>query len=321
MNRNTLIVAILALLAIVGAYFLGRAEVSGAPSPSGADTDAERATQAQAAGASASPAPPPAIVKGATLPPPGTPLKDMFASLQARANAGDANAASRLVRELDRCNRLGDAESNTAAATNELTRNKTDGMTPAQLRTYQTLLDTMEVRQDVLRKNQAICAGVTDAMRETLVPNIAQAARLGDEDARSCYLDRGPLYDPASLLKHPESLRSYAGNARSMIDAGLAAGDWRVVDLLQRAYQPGEQDLLAGMLGADPVQHYRYLKLYRLGAEPHRVAKLDQQIAQATAGLTSAQLVDADAWAQDRLRGFQESSTSATPEGWETCAF
>ena len=161
--------------------------------------------------------------------------------MRARAAGGYADAAKRLLRDLYRCSRLHSSKWTSDGATNDLTRKSTDGMSAAQLRTYQLQLDAMELRQQGVRKNQELCAGVSDKMLEALVPSIAQAARLGDEQARACYLDRGPLYDARSLLKHPESLRNYGNAASALIDSGLAAGDWRVVDLLQQAYEPGAQ--------------------------------------------------------------------------------
>lgn len=258
---------------------------------------------------------------GDPLPPHDAPLKSTFAELQARANAGDAAAASRLFRDVNRCNRLRGSEWKNSSASDDLTSRKTDGMTPEQLRTYQILLDAMEVRQQGVRKTQEQCAGVSDEMLGSLVPNIAQAAKLGDEDARACYLGSGPLYDSRSLIDRPDALQSYRSDAQSMIDAGLAAGDWRVVDLLQQAYEPGAQGLLAGVVGTDPVQHYRYLKLYRLGAEEHRVAQLDHQLAAAAANMTPAQIADADEWAQSNVQKFRGPSTAGTPQGWDACAF
>ncbi|MBO9663747.1 hypothetical protein [Dokdonella sp.] len=259
--------------------------------------------------------------RGDPLPPSNAPLRDTFAGLQARANAGDAAAASRLFRDVNRCSRLRGSEWKNSGASDDLTSKKTEGMTPEQLRTYQILLDAMELRQQGVRESQNFCDDASQAMLDSLVPNIAQAARLGDEDARACYLGRGPLYDSRSLIDHPDALQTYRSDAKSMIDAGLAAGDWRVVDLLQQAYEPGAQGLLAGVVGTDPVQHYRYLKLYRLGAEQHRVAQLDRQIAAAAANLTPAQVAEADEWAQSNLQNFRGPSTAGTPQGWEACAF
>lgn len=324
MNKKALLILCAFLAATLGAYLLGRA----GPETSQTDTAVEDPAVV-AAEQTPGKSPPStirstsaAVTLGGRLPAPGVPLKDTFIELQARANAGDAVAATRLFRDLDRCNRLRGSEWRNKGVTGDLASKKTAGMSPEQLRTYQILFDTMKVRQQSVHENQALCAGASDEMLDTLVPNLAQAARLGDEDARACYLGRGPLYDARSLLAHPESLQAYRNNTSAMMEAGLAAGDWRVVDLLQQAYEPGAQSLLAGLVGADPVQHYRYLRLYRLGAEHHRIARLDQQLAAAAANLTPVQLADANEWAQTTLRGnFKGDSTSATPQGWEACAF
>ncbi|WP_226469367.1 hypothetical protein [Luteimonas panaciterrae] len=324
MNPRRWLVVGAVLIAITGAYFLGRI---GAPKPppivrtgiAVGDAGTEAAPGKLQASAAKSVI---GIVKGAPLPAPGTPLKDTFADLQARANNGDVGAATRLYHDLSKCSHLRGSEWKNAGEANDLTSKKTENMTPAQLRTYQAILSAMELRQQADRKNQELCDGVGDEMLGSLVDNIAQAARLGDEDARACYLGQGPLYDARSMLKHPESLRNYRSNASALIEAGLTAGDWRVVDLLQQAYEPGSQSLLAGLVGADPVQHYRYLKLYRLGAEQHRVARLDQQLAAVASNLTSGQLAEADEWAQRTLQdNFEGSSTNTTPPGWEACEF
>lgn len=324
MNPRRWLIVGAVLIAITGAYFLGRI---GAPKPppivrtgiAVGDAGTEAAPGKLQASAAKSVI---GIVKGAPLPAPGTPLKDTFADLQARANNGDVGAATRLYHDLSKCSHLRGSEWKNAGEANDLTSKKTENMTPAQLRTYQAILSAMELRQQADRKNQELCDGVGDEMLGSLIDNIAQAARLGDEDARACYLGQGPLYDARSMLKHPESLRNYRSNASALIEAGLTAGDWRVVDLLQQAYEPGSQSLLAGLVGADPVQHYRYLKLYRLGAEPHRAARLDQQLAAVASNLTSGQLAEADEWAQRTLQdNFEGSSTNTTPPGWEACEF
>ena len=321
MKRKHLIMACTALVAVAGVYALGRWSATSAAS--------SRAPEARDAGMSqtdalpsGSAAPATRRIKGGPLPPSTAPLGTTFADLQARANAGDADAARRLVHDLDRCGRLRAAEWNNAGTTNTLLERKTEGMNAAQLRTYQALLDAMEVRQQAADKNRELCGGVDDKMLDTLVANIAQAARLGDADARACYLGQGPLYNVRSLLEHPGVLQSYRRDATAMIESGVAAGDWRVVDLLQRAYEPGAQGLLAGMLGSDPAQHYRYLKLYRLGAEPHRASQLDRQIAAVAASLPPEQRYEADRWAQTAFKeSFSGPSTTTTPQGWDACTF
>lgn len=324
-RRDAALVAV--MFAVAGAaYFMGRSNAPSSRASVVAAHDPSQGGSGSRVPSGKSPGPSgsrPAVVarKGDPLPPIGAPLKDTFADLQARANAGDAAAAARLFRDVNRCNRLRGSEWKNVGASDELTGRKTEGMTPEQLRTYQILLDAMELRQRTVSENQKFCADASPQMLDSLVPNIAQAARLGDEDARACYLGRGPLYDSRGLLEHPESLQSYRDDARSLIESGLAAGDWRVVDLLQQAYEPGAQGLLAGVVGTDPAQHYRYLKLYRLGAEDHRVAQIDRQLAAAAANLSPAERAQADEWAQSNLPNFRGPSTAGTPQGWDACAF
>lgn len=325
MNPRAPLIACIGLAIALAAYFLGRAQApapaviaesvaAGMASPSKSANTAKRSTAANSSAARM-----PGI---GPLPAADVPLKDTFADLQARAAAGDAAAATRLARDLGRCRRLRSMLWKTAGTAGDLVGKKTDGMSDAQLRTYQILLDSMAQRQQDVQKTKDLCAGVDDDMLAALVPSLAQAAQLGDVDARACYLSRGPTLDARTLLDRPDLLQNYRGAASSMIEAGLAAGDWRVVDLLTRAYEPGAQDLLAGLVGADPVQHYRYLKLYRLGAEPFRIAALDRQLAAAAASLAPAQTADADAWAQATYTAnFKGPSTAVAPQGWNPCSF
>lgn len=318
MGRSRLIIGVCAVLAaIAGAYWTGRMSAPATP-PVAAGAFAAPDDEAPVAGPAAAV---PGRASGA-MPALGTPLQRTFSQLQARADGGDADAARRLVRDLDRCRQLLAREWNDNAASERLVSRDPDGMSPAQLRTYQHLLDALETRRQGVREDRELCAGVDQAMLDSLARNIALAARLGDETARACYLARGPLYDARGLLAHPESLRTYRNDATAMIQSGLAAGDWRVVDLLRQAYRPGGQGLLAAVVGTDPAQYYRYLKLYRLGAEPHRVDRIDQELAMAANELDAAQRAQADEWAERTLRrDFHGASTGATPEGWEPCAF
>lgn len=316
------LLAVLVLGAIAGAYLFGRKEGASAPAapaplaaaerPVGGAPGSHLATVAEASLR---------FDRGARLPPTGAPLKSVYAQLQAQANAGDGRAAARLLRDLSRCSRQRAIEWSTMRNTHDLTEQKTEHLSAAQLRTYQALLDTAAIRQRDVDEGRTLCEGVGDEVLDTLNANLAQAARLGDADARACYLSRGPLYDTRGLLKQPGALGVYRQQASKLIQVGLAAGDWRVVDLLQSAYEPGAQGMLAGLVGSDPYQHYRYLKLYRLGAESFRTAQIDRQLARAGAALSPAQRDQADEWAQTTLReNFHGDSTAGTPQGWDACA-
>ncbi|MEG3792093.1 hypothetical protein V1318_18405 [Lysobacter sp. CCNWLW3] len=317
-----LLLVCLALTAVVAAYLFGRKD--GAAGPGVSMAGARAAEFAGPAPGSELPIVAKAAIdfdRGASMPPLGTPLKNVYARLQAQANAGDGRAAARLLRDLNRCSRLRATEWSTMRAAADLTEHKTENLNAAQLRTYQTLLESAEIRQRELQEERTMCEGVGDEILDTLNANLAQAARLGDADARACYLSRGPLYDQRGLLKQPGALGAYRREAATLIETGLAAGDWRVVDLLQSAYEPGAQSLLAGLVGADVYHHYRYLKLYRLGAENFRTPQLDRQLALVATNLSPAQRTQADEWAQTTLReNFNGDSTAGTPQGWDACA-
>lgn len=250
------------------------------------------------------------------------PLKDRFADLQARANAGNVTAASRLYHDLNLCTLLAGVDADNSRLADELLGTDVGKMDSGQLHDYQTQLDAIEARGANMQKLHTLCDGTSRQMFDTLVPSLQQAAKLGDADARACYLGRGPNLDMRGFLNHPEYLEEYRGSADAMIKAGLASGDWKVVDLLRNAYRPGTQSLLAGVVGTDPLQYYRYLKLYRLGAEAQRADELDSQLKAAAAKLAPTQIADSDAWAQATLQqNFSGTSTETTVTGWDPCSF
>lgn len=324
MRRPHFAIACAALIAVVGAYQLGRMQD---PRPAGARA-AANAAMADAdggSGAAAHVSAPKAHSARAriSLPPPGAPLQNVFAELQSRANAGDVAAATRLYRDLSLCGRFRGIDWANSQLADELLEEGVKGMPPEQLENYQAQLEAIESRKRNMARLHALCDGADAAMLDSLVPNMQKAAQLGEPNARACYLATGPNYDARSLIDHPERLAAYRLSVPALIDAGLAAGDWKVVDILRDAYQPGADGLLAGVLGADPERYYRYLKLYRLGAEPYRTRKLDQQLAAAAAQLAPERRDEADAWAQTVFhRDFDAgNSTESTVTGWDPCSF
>lgn len=322
-RRRPLVVVLSGLIIAVGGYFLGRAE---GPQPQETGTSS-RSVAASEGVAYAKPhtrthaAP---AVRGEVTPyPRPARLKDAFSALQARANAGDAAAATRLYRDLSICSRIEAIDRRVSGLADETLREQVDALAPAQLESYRHRLDAIESNARNMQRLRVLCDGASDAMLASLVPNLRKAAELGEEHARACYLALGPNYDARGLVNHPERLGNYRGSVSSLIDAGIAAGDWKVVDILREAYRPGAEGLLAGALGSDADQHYRYLRLYRLGAEPYRIEDLDRQLTAAAARLDPQQRAEADSWARSVFRGnFDDShSTEATVPGWDPCGF
>lgn len=326
-GRSVAAVIVLAAVAAAAGYFGGR--VQGAPAADSAAGDTEAAAASSETGTDAGKAKPTiAANPGAAqkLPAPRTPLKYVFADLQARANAGDAAAATRLYRDLNLCRRYERLDRDNAKLSDELLGQAVDRMSPQQLQNYRAQLDAVESRGQTLGGLRALCDGASADMLDSLVPNLQRAAQLGDAYARACYLERGPNYDPASLLDHPQRLGDYRRETQQMIDAGIESGDWQVVNLLRGAYEPGASNLLSAVVGKQAYQRYRYLKLFRLGAGSDRSiadpAQLDQDLRAASMKLTTAQITQADAWAEQTFtRNFQGKPIGADGPLWDPCVF
>jgi hypothetical protein len=252
------------------------------------------------------------------LPPADAPLKQTFQELKSRADAGDLAAASRLYHDLNTCFAADAVMRNNALAAEAILQEKNDA-------------DSAEVKRGQVDRAQqylngsatlaALCGGVDSGMLNELAAVSLQAAQLGDANARDCYVHRGPFVAPRSLVDDSSSVDTYREQAPALIDSAIAAGDWKMVDMLQYAYGPSGINLIAGLVGPDPIQHYRYLKLFRLGADGPRVPTLDKQLAYAAKQLDARQLAEADAWAQTTQQSyFKGNSTSAVPENWNACA-
>lgn len=305
----------LALAAIVAVYLMGRhqgrlASHEEATGPVAAEGRAATDTLAPAAGA----------LPGAALPPPGAPLKRGFAALQARADAGDAGAATRLYRDLSQCRRFVRLERDVRRYSDEVMAGG-DGADARSRQGSRAALEAAEANERVLDALRAQCQGVDAAMLGALVPNLHKAALLGEPYARACYLARGPGLDAAGLLDHPERLSAYRGTARTLIERGIADGDWRVLDQLRGAYEPGADSLLAAAVGDDAAQRYRYLKLFRLGA-PSQPGASDEDLATAAARLGPTQLAEAEAWATRTFnQNFHGRRIDADGPLWDPCVF
>jgi hypothetical protein len=252
------------------------------------------------------------------LPPSGTPLKQIFDELKARADAGDAAAASRLYRDLSTCFAAAATMRSNTLNANALLEHP-DSSVPAAIQQQQ-----LDRAQELLKgtdRLKTLCAGVDQSLLGSLAATTLQAAQLGDASARDCYVHRGPFVNPHGMVDDPASLGVYRQQAPVLIDSAIASGDWKMVDMLQYAYGPSGGNLIAGLVGLDPVQHYRYLKLYRLGASGNRIPALDRQLAYAANQLDAQQRADADAWAAATQQSyFHGSSTDAAPQNWNACA-
>lgn len=303
----------LALAALVAVYLMGRHQGRTAAHE---DAQGPVAAEGQAAAATLAPA---ALAAAGAAPPAGTPLRRAFPTLQARADAGDLAAATRLYRDLDQCRGFARRERDVRRYSDELLAARAND--PRQRDTLRAGLEAAEANERALDALRAQCQGVDDAMLGSLAANLQKAALLGEPYARACYLARGPGFDAAALLDHPERIGAYRGTARALVERGIADGDWRVLDQLRGALEPGADSLLAAAVGKDAAQRYRYLKLFRLGAPP-QAGVTDEDLAMAAAQLSPTQLADAEAWATRTFnQNFHGRAIDADGPLWDPCVF
>lgn len=289
-HRLVIPLIVVVLAALAGAYWLGRSQ----PRASQGGAEEPSALPRARSGQRMDPA--------RTAGPGDHRSRRYFAELQAAADNGDVAASTRLYRGLDLCHRLRAADWSNAMLAGELLDTQTRGMSAAQLDNYRAQLDGIESRRKNAQRMSELCSGADAATLDSLVPSVRQAAQLGEPHARACYLALGPGLDMRALANHPEWIDTYRASVPGMVEAGLAAGDWAMVNVLRNALQPGAEGLLGGALGADPAQHFRYLRLYRLGAGPGDIAVLDQQLAVAAARLSPQQRAEAETWADTTFR-------------------
>lgn len=255
------------------------------------------------------------------LPPPGAPLAQTFDALQARADAGDVQAASRLYHDLHKCARLQQIRRTLPIiVAMDPGHPRPEAQSADDLKREQRVLDWEQRDLDFVRDNEPLCDGLDKQQLDSIVPAALRAAKLGDEQALDCYIGSSSHQMP-DLLNHPEWLTDYKRNAPALVQSALHNGDWVIVGLLQFAYQGGfDASFLNQMIDPDPVMYYRYLRLQRLGASGNFADKLDKLIDQAARQLSAAEITDADAWASDTYtRYFNGSSSNVNHNGVNTC--
>jgi len=257
---------------------------------------------------------------GPALPPPDAPLAQVYADLKTRADAGDAQAASRLYRDVGRCLHTRDVLANQSRAASWMLEDDTSGLDADQLARRERRLGTIEDELAKARANSGLCEGATPAELQ-LAPVALRAAQLGDVQAADCYVSAG-LTAGGGLLDHPEWLQDYKANALSLANSAVEQGDWTMVNQLQRAYaQSSGAGLLAQVTGGDPSQAYAYLKLRSLGAvTPQGNSFLSRQLADAAQNLPADAVTQGDTWAQNAYQQYFGANPQInTPRGFNPC--
>jgi hypothetical protein len=143
-----------------------------------------------------------------------------------------------------------------------------------------------------------------------------RAAELGNYSAAECYILKPAVDIPAPdvlppVVQTPAALAAraaYVANARRLIAAGLAAGDWRMVQLAM-TYANDRASYVGIGDPTDRTVTYRMASLLRHGlSEPRRRDDMAALATFAAQSLDRAQLAQADAWVAAQLPTFARTA-------------
>jgi hypothetical protein len=241
------------------------------------------------------------------LPPPGTPLAQIYDELKARADAGDADAASRLFHDTRRCGLALETLRSLPHETRRLLEDDISKLDAKNLKHRDENLEAIDNQLTKARADNDNCAGLTEEQL-LLTPKMLRAAQLGDLQASDCYVFGTVMFN-GGLIDHPQWLVDYKANAPVIAQNAKRKGDWRMVMLLQVAYRETDRyGLFSQVIGANPVQSYRHAKLALLGASQRDAAVFARDMASAAQGVSADDISAADAWAQDAYQRYFTSN-------------
>lgn len=259
----------------------------------------------------------------APLPAPGTPLKQTMSELQARAAAGDAEAASRLYHDTQRCAQFRRMKVS-APRIAEMALGGTDKKSNLSPKDSAVFLDIAQKQLDFIRDNAIFCSDLNDDDIDPIfLPSALQAALLGDAAAADCYVSGGGTFGfPPGLLEHPEWLTDFKQNAIAIANAAIEKGDWIMVSQIANAYDGMMPSLLQQAAGPDKALAFRYYKLSRIGAQGdgNGLQYLAGRLSALAKDIPSNAKAAADAWAQDAYqRYFSKNPQNTAYKNYRVC--
>ncbi len=248
-----------------------------------------------------------------------------MAELKALADAGDAEAASRLYQDAQRCVNAREIIATAPKIAPYLLNQNTGEMSQDTLKANEQSLANFQKRLNFARDNAGLCADLSDDEINQFIPTALQAAQLGDNAAADCYVNGGGTFGmPRGLLDHPGWLLDYKQNALAIANTAITQGDWNMVSMLGDAYNNTffNSSMLGQLTGQDNVQGYRYLKLRLLGAasRDQGVDFLNQQLTQIANEIPPEAKLAGDAWAQDAYqRYFSANPQNPAVNSYNVC--
>ncbi|HEY8011460.1 MAG TPA: hypothetical protein VIE67_10745 [Rudaea sp.] len=246
----------------------------------------------------------------APLPPPNAPLKQTFAELKARADAGDAAAASRLFHDIQNCAEVQRINQMMPNFANRVLNGDPSSMSPGAAQRSDRMLGMIQKNLDFAQDNAALCADVGPDEMAALVPATLEAAQAGDPRAANCYVGAN-LNNWPGVLDNPNWISDYKANALPLATAAVQQGDWPMVGLMASAYAGGVRSntMLTQVTGANPVQAYSYAKLMSLGQPAGNTSnRATNNLTNLASQLSSDQQQAADAWAQNAYQQYFAST-------------
>lgn len=313
-HHRGITVFLFAVLALGAGYFFGRshARSNAALTPAAAHTLTVRSSNVAHAANATMPAPvhlptfarthPHSSAESAPLPPAGTPLKQTYDDLAARAKAGDAAASMRLFHDLQRCNK----RANQMQLLNAIDswRNPAPGSaSPEQIAAIvKQANDDQQHLLTALKATDQLCAEIPEDAINHFGEWLRTAALDGDAQAMVCYAgtpnDFGPKYLSTAWF---DWMQRWRDEAPRFAAQAYAAGQADVVALLQDAYSDDQNFLNERMpqfsygqlVTPDPVLAAGYAMLYERLVPQSAIQSSHRVVIEHEAHLTSAQIEQA----------------------------
>ncbi len=232
---------------------------------------------------------PPRAAPDRPLPPIDTPLRDVIADLQQRANAGEAAASCRLAAEMEYCDNM-----RTRLAGNATLLRRANAMgdmaenagSPPRMAGMRAAQQAIIAQSEKLLADSEHCAGAPEFSADQRVHHWRAAAFAGNVAAQRHYAV-GNAFRLNDSLDNLDELRTYRGEAEDMAWRAVKAGDLPATLALAHAYSPAQQTprryLLAQSVRPDAARALSLFLLVQARTQSNR-----DMPAQARAPLTFA---------------------------------
>lgn len=249
-----LLIAVVALSLLMGSYFLGKNETATSSVLQDGGQGKVEPTEALIweANATAMANQKPAIKNKLPLPPPNTPLNEVFYLLQKRADTGDSKAACRLAIELIQCQLAVNLSKTAAMSLDRDSENKVPAnMRPEDVRSIDNAMD----EHRLLAMEKALsCNLITEEKLKLATHYLRQAALASEPEAILPYVDGISLQgDGGMAMIHNPGFDTWRHDALPMAERALRQGIPEAAYMLGSAYSE-DFSLFYGLVENNPLK-------------------------------------------------------------------